>query len=331
MTNTIEIENLNISDLDIPTDETLQEVATACENIAKDTTLQSTNTALGSLATDATLQATNTALGSISGSLSGFATDTTLQAVKGSIDDLVTAEGTILNTTLGAVAKDATLQSTNTALGSLAADATLQATNTALGGLNTSLGGIIKDATGQSIDTSVGNISTVLSDVATDTTLATVAKDTTLQATNTALASLLADTTGQSIASAISGLGQTLGSDRALIDGSNIGNKGAFREAIGMQFTPSTAVTSISLSGYSNYADLVIAEDGCYSFKTYTYATSPVNLILSFANSSAVELWGYVFINAPQYTTIHSPILWLKKGTYKLRATGDHVNMYKYS
>lgn len=200
MTNTIEIENLNISDLDIPTDETLQEVATACENIAtssesiatscdnvatscndiaKDTTLRSTNTALGSLATDATLQATNTALGSISGSLSGFATDTTLQAVKGSIDSVASAEGT-LNTTLGAVAKDATLQSTNTALGSLAADTTLQATNTALG-------------------------------------------------------SLMADTTGQSIASAISGLGQTLGSDKANIDGSNIADKATFRSAIGVK------------------------------------------------------------------------------------------------
>lgn len=198
MTNTIEIENLNISDLDIPTDETLQEVATACENIAtssegiatscenvatscdsvatscdnvatacgdiaKDTTLQSTNTALGSLATDATLQATNTALGMISGSLSGFATDTTLQSVKDSIDDLVTAEGTILNTTLGAVAKDTTLQSTNTAL-----------------------------------------------------------------------ASLIADTTGQSIASAISGLGATLGSDKANISGDNIASPATFRQNIGL-------------------------------------------------------------------------------------------------
>lgn len=185
MTNTIEIENLNISDLDIPTDETLQEVATACENIA-----------------------------------------TSSESIATSCDNVASS--------CGDIAKDTTLQSTNTALGSLAADATLQATNTALGELNTSLGGIIKDATGQSIDTSVGNISTVLSDVATDTTLATVAKDTTLQATNTALASLMADTTGQSIVSAISGLGQTLGSDKANIDGSNIANPSAFRSNIGI-------------------------------------------------------------------------------------------------
>ena len=40
---------------------------------------------------------------------------------------------------------------------------------------------------------------------------------------------IITDDTGQSIASAISGLGATLGSDRALIDGSNIGNKATFR------------------------------------------------------------------------------------------------------
>lgn len=193
MTNTIEIENLNISDLDIPTDETLQEVATACENIAT------------------------------------------------SCDNVATA--------CGDIAKDTTLQSTNTALGSLATDATLQATNTALGGLNTSVGGIIKDAT--------------------------------LQTTNTALASLMADTTGQSIASAISGLGAALGSDRALIDGSNIGDKATFRsniEASGIiicenrskttglpTFSPNTAnVVTINLdkSGYTPYGIIEITGSG---------------------------------------------------------------------
>lgn len=106
MTNTIEIENLNISDLDIPTDETLQEVATACEDIAtssegivtscesvatacgdiaKDTTLQSTNTALGSLATDATLQATNTALGSLMADTTGQSIATAITGLSGAI------------------------------------------------------------------------------------------------------------------------------------------------------------------------------------------------------------------------------------------------------
>lgn len=312
MTNTIEIENLNISDLDIPTDETLQEVASSCEGIAtssesvatscdniatscgdlaKDTTLQSTNTALGSLATDATLQATNTALGSISGSLSGFATDTTLQSVKGSIDDLVTAEGTILNTTLGAVAKDTTLQSTNTALGSLAADTTLQATNTALGGLNTSLGAIIKDTTGQSIDASVGNISTVLSDVATDTTLATVAKDTTLQATNTALASLMADTTGQSIATAIAALGSTLGSDKANIDGSNIANPSAFRSSLNVNsnfsyYNETTGTTPLSLPNNWKMLIAQVVYNGVYLTSIFTY-----NMMT--ASGNAVSLGNY--------------------------------------
>ncbi len=61
-----------------------------------------------------------------------------------------------------------------------------------------------------------------------------------LAAIETALASLMADTTGQSIASAISGLGATLGSDRALIDGSNIGNQALFRENIGLGYTVTT-------------------------------------------------------------------------------------------
>ena len=208
MTNTIEIENLNISDLDIPTDETLQEVATACENIA-----------------------------------------TSSESIATSCDNVATS--------CNSLAKDTTLQSTNTALGSLATDATLQATNTALGGLNTSLGCIIKDATGQSIDTSVGNISTVLSDVATDTTLATVAKDTTLQATNTALSSLMADTTGQSIASAISGLANAVKPDASDIPyDSNTTVKGKIDEiantsiiSIGNEIASGTSLNNVTTPG----------------------------------------------------------------------------------
>ena len=40
---------------------------------------------------------------------------------------------------------------------------------------------------------------------------------------------IITDTTGQSIASAISGLGQTLGSDKANISGDNIANPSTFR------------------------------------------------------------------------------------------------------
>lgn len=53
-----------------------------------------------------------------------------------------------------------------------------------------------------------------------------------LGAIETALASLMADTTGQSIASAISGLGATLGSDKANISGDNIADKATFRQNI---------------------------------------------------------------------------------------------------
>ena len=271
MTNTIEIENLNISDLDIPTDETLQEVVTSCEGIATSCegvatscdsiatscdsvviSCDSIATSCGDLAKDTTLQATNTALGSL-------ATDTTLQNVKGSIDSVASAEGT-LNTTLGAVAKDATLQ----------------ATNTALGGLNTSVGAIIKDTTGQSIDASVGNIATVLSDVATDNTLAGVAKDTTLQATNTALGSLMADTTGQSIASAISGLGATLGSDRALIDGSNIVNPSVFKTNIGLNtqsYNLINPVTQVYYSSLKRKDNMVLLYVEMYNFASQTLTT----------------------------------------------------------
>ena len=80
---------------------------------------------------------------------------------------------------------------------------------------------IITDATGRQLAQAVGGIDT-----------SGLVKDSTLQATNTELANI--DTTGQSIASAISGLGATLGSDRALIDGSNIANPSAFRQNIGL-------------------------------------------------------------------------------------------------
>lgn len=162
MTNTIEIENLNISDLDIPTDETLQEVATACENIAttsesiatscdnvatscndlaKDTTLQSTNTALGSLATDTTLQATNTALGGLNTSLGGIIKDTTGQSIDASVGNISTVLSDVAtDTTLATVAKDTTLQATNTALTGLLADTTGQSIASAISGLGATLG-----------------------------------------------------------------------------------------------------------------------------------------------------------------------------------------------
>lgn len=70
-----------------------------------------------------------------------------------------------------------------------------------------------------------------------------------LAAIETALAGLMADTTGQSIATAISGLGATLGSDRALIDGSNIASPSTFRQNIGLaRITPTITATNIIYS-----------------------------------------------------------------------------------
>ena len=64
-----------------------------------------------------------------------------------------------------------------------------------------------------------------------------------LAAIETALASLMSNTTGQSIASAISGLGATLGADKANISGDNIANPSAFRQNIGLT-TSTTELTS---------------------------------------------------------------------------------------
>ena len=86
-----------------------------------------------------------------------------------------------------------------------------------------------------------------------------------LAAIETALASLMADTTGQSIASAISGLGQTLGSDKANISGDNIANKLLFRENIGLgvetlTLTPTVAsgVTSRGFTAYKSGSLVIV-------------------------------------------------------------------------
>lgn len=124
--------------------------------------------------------------------------------------------------------------------------------------------GIVRDVTVDQLTQAVGNIDT-----------STLAQDSTLQdvataignisggsdpVTNTTVNSLCKDTTGQSIASAISGLGQTLGANKADIDGSNIANPSAFRSNIGLQIdtfsfngTPNNwfdIVTDCPLNGY---------------------------------------------------------------------------------
>ena len=63
---------------------------------------------------------------------------------------------------------------------------------------------------------------------------------------------IITDTTGQSIASAISGLGATLGSDKANISGDNIANPSAFRSNIGIVLQTVTAtIPSTAAGSYS--------------------------------------------------------------------------------
>ena len=97
--------------------------------------------------------------------------------------------------------------------------------------------GIVRDVTVDQLTQAVGNIDT-----------STLAQDSTLQdvvtainnisggsdpVTNTTVNTLGKDTTLQSIVSAISGLGATLGSDKANISGDNIADKATFRSNIG--------------------------------------------------------------------------------------------------
>lgn len=127
---------------------------------------------------------------------------------------------------------------------------------------------IITDATGRQLAQAVGGIDT-----------GGLAKDTTLQATNTVLGNM--NLTQQGIATAITNLDQTLGSSKANIDGSNIGDKTTFRrniEASGIivcenktkttglpTFSPNSAnVVTINLdkNGYTPYGIIEITGSG---------------------------------------------------------------------
>lgn len=122
--------------------------------------------------------------------------------------------------------------------------------------------GVVRDVTVEQLTQAIGGIDT-----------SGLAKDITLQATNTALGNINTtlggittndpptDTTQQSIASAISGLGTALGSDRALIDGSNIANPSAFRQNIGavsayQYFDTVTGAIEIALP--NNWKEVII-------------------------------------------------------------------------
>lgn len=133
--------------------------------------------------------------------------------------------------------------------------------------------GVVRDVTVDNLVTAVGNIDT--SSLAQDSTLQDVVtaigniSGGSDPVTNTTVNSLCKDTTGQSIASAISGLGQTLGSDRALIDGSNIGSPATFRSAIGAQanISSNTATVTLSTTKYGSFY---------YADTTPTVATSRI-------------------------------------------------------
>ena len=143
---------------------------------------------------------------------------------------------------------------------------------------------IITDATGRQLAQAVGGI---------DTT--GLVKDSTLQATNTELSNI--DITGQSIASAISGLGQTLGSDRALIDGSNIGDKATFRTNIGLGY-------SVTTQTYDSLTWTVVKLGNLYFLSTSI--TIPANITPS--------TWGNLYVyrnNTKQWWAL--PIALTKK------------------
>lgn len=63
---------------------------------------------------------------------------------------------------------------------------------------------------------------------------------------------IITDTTGQSIASAISGLGATLGSDKANISGDNIVDKAAFRNNIGLEIKTKNVTGTTNAYGILN-------------------------------------------------------------------------------
>ena len=147
---------------------------------------------------------------------------------------------------------------------------------------------IITDATGRQLAQAVGGIDT-----------GGLVKDTTLQATNTALGNM--NTTQQSIASAISGLGQTLGSDKANISGDNIADKATFRQNIDINkvFYP----TSLPVSDLNN-----CKAGGVYRANRTTANTPTINyyIVLTLVYNENVDLvqmaldlnWATLFVRS---------------------------------
>jgi len=97
--------------------------------------------------------------------------------------------------------------------------------------------GVVRDVTIEQLTQAVQGISS------------TGISDSTGQAINNTLGTLGKDTSLQGIITAIGGLGQTLGSDKANIDGSNIADKAAFRNAINVK-----EIKSINFTGTTDAA-----------------------------------------------------------------------------
>ena len=143
--------------------------------------------------------------------------------------------------------------------------------------------GIVRDVTIDQLTQAVQGISS------------TGISDSTGQAINNTLGTLLADTTGQSIASAISGLGQTLGSDKANIDGSNIANPSTFRSAIGA----CASDKSLAISFFSSYPNG--KEYGSNNTAVTIPCYNPLNTSKSVGEA-------YVYDSSGNYTDIKSTI-----------------------
>ena len=94
--------------------------------------------------------------------------------------------------------------------------------------------GVVRDVTIDQLTQAVQGIST------------TGISDSTGQAINNTLGTLGKDTSLQGIISAISGLGHTLGSDKANISGDNIASPSTFRQNIGLTTNTTTLTNPIS-------------------------------------------------------------------------------------
>ena len=182
--------------------------------------------------------------------------------------------------------------------------------------------GVVRDVTVDSLVTAVGNIDT--SSLAQDSTLQDVVtaigniSGGSDPVTNTTVNSLCKDTTGQSIASAISGLGATLGSDRALIDGSNIASPATFRHNIEVNkllvdsFTRSVTIAANNNTAWNAYTESAkngYGAIGIIQFQTNNQNIFPINMSL---DNSSYGIFLKNISGSSQTSTIKYTVLYVK-------------------